>query len=167
MGKFKRVEAQAALFLKEPVISSVLVAPINTFSFTKQFGRQFFEQGLGAINPVAGFVGGAITNVAEAAMGQKKEKAPPVPLLPQMLLVVSQTQVAFFGWNQGFFRNSLGQFLFRTPKKNVTKFDVGLKTKSPLRYGLVLELVGGIRLELEAHIILKKYCHAVQSALNK
>ena len=137
--------------LKEPVITSVLVAPINTFSFTKQFGKQFIEGGLG-LGHLASFVGGAITAGAEAVTERKKEKKQSVRLLPQMLLVVSQTQVAFFGWNQGFFKNSLGQFLFRVPKKDVTKFDVGLKTKSPLRHGLALELAGGARLELESHI---------------
>jgi hypothetical protein len=166
MRKFKREQAQATDFLKEPVISSVLVAPINTFNFTKQFGKQFIEQGLG-LGTLAGVVGGVITGAAEAVAGRKKEKEQSVRLPPQMLLVVSQTQVALFGWNQGFFKNSLGQFLFRAPKKNVTKFDVGVKTKSPLRYGLALELVGGIRIELESHIWLKKYCNAVKSALNK
>jgi hypothetical protein len=166
MGKFKREEAQATVFLKEPVITSVLVAPINTFSFTKQFGKQFLGAGLG-LGDVASVVGGVIMVVAEGAAGQKKEKAQRVPLLPQMLLVVSQTQVAFFGWNQGFFKNSLGQFLFRVLKKNVTKFEVGLKTKSPLRHGLALELAGGIRIELEAHIWLRKYSNAVKIALNK
>ncbi|HJR06357.1 MAG TPA: hypothetical protein VJ842_03780 [Pyrinomonadaceae bacterium] len=166
MGKFKREEAQAAVLLKEPVISSVLVAPINTFSFTRQFGKQFIEQGIG-LGDVAGVVGGAITTAAEAVAGRKKEREQSVRLLPQMLLVVSQTQVALFEWKQGYFKNSIGQVWFRTPKKNVTKFDVGVKTKSPLRHGLVLELVGGVRIELEAHIWLKKYCHAVKSALNK
>jgi hypothetical protein len=166
MSKFKREEAQAALFLKEPIITSVLVAPINTFSFTKQFGKQFTEAGFGLGN-IASVAGGVIMGVAEAVAGQKKEKKQFVQLLPQMLLVVSQTQVALFGWNQGFFKNSLGQFLFRVPKKNVTRFDVGLKTKSPLRYGLALELVGGIRIELESPFWLKKYGHAVKSALNK
>ena len=166
MSKFKREEAQAAVFLKEPVISSVLVAPINTFSFAKQFGQQFIEQGL-RLGPLAGAVGGVITGAAEAVAGRKKEKAQPSGLPPQMLLVVSQTQVALFGWDQGFFKNSLGQFLFRVPKKNVTKFDVGVKTKSPLRHGFALEMVGGIRIELESHIWLRKYSNAVKSALNK
>ncbi|MDQ1522670.1 MAG: hypothetical protein QOE47_594 [Pyrinomonadaceae bacterium] len=166
MGKFTRVEAQATGVLKEPVIVSVLVAPMNTFSFTKQFGKQFIEAGLG-LGDVASVVGGVITNVAEAAAGEKKEKKQAVQLPAQTLLVVSQTQVAFFEWRQGYFRNSIGQLLFRVPRKNVTKFDVGLKTNSPLRHGLALELVGGVRIELEAHIILKKYCQAVKVALNK
>jgi hypothetical protein len=166
MRKFKREEAQAALLLKEPIITSVLVAPINTFSFTKQFAKQFIGAGLG-LGTVASIAGGAIAGAAEAAAERKKEKKQPVPLLPQMLLVVSQTQVALFGWNQGYFKNSLGQFLFRVPKKNVTKFDVGVKAKSPLRYGLALELVGGVRIELESPFFLKKYGNAVKSALNK
>lgn len=166
MGKFKREQAQAADFLKEPVMSSVLVAPINTFSFTQQFGKQFMEQGFG-LGPVAGAVGGVITAAAEAVAGGNKEKAEPLQLLPQMLLVVSQTQVALFGWNQGFFKNSLGQFLFRVPKQHVTRFDVGVKTRSLLRHGLVLELAGGVRIEFESHIWLRKYSNAVKSALNK
>jgi hypothetical protein len=112
-------------------------------------------------------VGGVIISAAEVAAGRKKEKKQSVPLLPQMLLVVSQTQVALFGWNQGFFKNSLGQFLFRVPQKAVTKFDVGLKTESPLTHGLTLELAGGVRIELESRRSLKKYCDAVKSALNK
>jgi len=166
MGKFTRVEAQAANVLKEPVLASVLVAPINTFSFIKQFGKQFIGAGLG-LGDAASFVGGVVTIVAESAGGEKKEKKQVVQLPPQTLLVVSRTQVAFFEWRQGYFRNSIGQLLFRVPKKNVTKFDVGLKTNSLLRHGLALELVGGVRIELEAHIILKKYCHAMKVALNK
>lgn len=166
MGKFKREQAQAADFLEEPVISSVLVAPINTFSFTKQFGTRFVEQGFG-LGPLAGAVGGVITGAAEAVAGRNKEEAEPLQLLPQMLLVVSQTQVALFGWNQGFFKNSLGQFLFSVPKQDVIRFDVGLKTESLLRHGLALELAGGIRIEFESHIWLRKYSNAVKSALNK
>ena len=157
MSRFKREEAEATVLLNEPVLASVLVAPFNTFSLTKQIGTHLLSEA----------VGGLIAGGVEAVIDRKAEKEQSVKLLPQMLLIVSQTQVALFRWKQGILRNSLGQVLFRAPKTDVVSCEVGLKTKSLLTQGLTLELVGGIRIELESHFSLKKYCYAVKSALNK
>lgn len=158
MAYYKKEQEQAAVLLNEPIIASVLVSPMNT---TKSFTRQLAGGVIGG-----GIVGGVIDAAIDAA-GRKKQPPPPVRLLPQMLLTVGTTQVALFEWKQGFFKSSLGVVLFRAPKRDVVRFETGLKTKTFIAHGILLETTNGTRIELEAHRSLKKLYLAVQEALRR